>query len=237
MKVSVFVFVCAFICTCYADLSFIHPCHSYDSVCLKASAQQAVPFIAAGVPELGMDTLDPMSVPHVASHQAGLNIDFRNTVVKGLRHCLVLDLEQESGRITINLQCSVVLTGDYTLNGNLMDFKIDGNGPYMIIIHDIVVKVVLHTALRSEGGNTYLTVRNWSHSAHVLTNVNFHFENLLPGNHRLAHTVADLANSNWREIFDEMAPPIVKAIVTKIVRETTKLFNQVPLNELSLDFQ
>ncbi|XP_038214310.1 uncharacterized protein LOC119834097 [Zerene cesonia] len=238
MKVSVFVFVCAFVgILCDADISFIQPCHSYDCACLKSSAQQALPYIAAGIPELGMGTLDPMNVAHVATNQQGLDIDFRNTVVKGLRHCLVLDLAMQQGHISIDLQCSVVLTGDYSLNGNLMDFQIDGNGPYDIIIRDIVVQVVLDTDLREEGGDTYLNIRNWSHSAHVLTNVKFHFENLLPGNKRLAKTVAHLANSNWRVIFDEMAPPIVKAIVARIVKETSKLFDNVPLNKLSLDYE
>lgn len=46
--------------------------------------------------------------------------------------------------------------------------------------------------------------------------------------------IHQVANDRWKEIFQEVAPPIVSAIVEKIVGETTKLFDNVPENQLSL---
>lgn len=72
---------------------FIRPCYSSDAVCLRESTQDALPVIAAGVPSLGMQTLDPMTLERVVANQAGLHMDFRNTVVKGLRNCQVLNVK------------------------------------------------------------------------------------------------------------------------------------------------
>lgn len=68
---------------------FIKPCHDSDSACLKSSAQAAIPAVAAGVPALGISVLDPMHVERVSTSQAGLDMDFRNTLVKGLKNCKV----------------------------------------------------------------------------------------------------------------------------------------------------
>lgn len=72
---------------------FITPCHATDSACMKASAQKAVPILAAGVPSLGINVMDPMHVDRVATTQAGLEMDFKNTIVRGLRHCHVEDIK------------------------------------------------------------------------------------------------------------------------------------------------
>lgn len=50
-----------------------------------------------------------------------------------------------------------------------------------------------------------------------------------------AKQILDYANQNWHTIFEEVSPPIVTAIVSQIVNETTKLFNQIPIDDLALD--
>lgn len=213
----------------------ITPCHPTDLICLKTSAQQAVPLLAAGIPSLGMETLDPMNVDEVKASQAGLNMDFKNTVVRGLRHCHVLDLKRLGHRTTIDLKCSATLIGDYKLNGKLLLLPIEGEGKYKIQIRDIVVKVDLKLGERVSNGKSYWTVKDWKHTADVLGGVVFQFQNLFNGNKKLADPVIEFANSNWRDIFREVAPPIVKAIVSRIVTETSKLFDKVPISELALE--
>ncbi|CAK1555060.1 unnamed protein product [Leptosia nina] len=240
------VFIAVLVCACAKmvrsdSVPFITPCYAKDRACLRSSAQRALPAIAAGLPGLGVRSLDPMLVERVLASQAGLSMDFTNTTVRGLRHCRVLDVQmRDVGRrrgreMSVELQCSVVLEGDYHLDGRLLLFPIQGKGPYKIIIRDIVVKVTLDTGERVADGHHYWTVLGWKHSAHVLTNVHYRFDNLFNGDKGLAQTVTRFANSNWRNIFNELSPPIVKAIVAKIVRETSKLFDRVPIRELSLD--
>ncbi|KOB62437.1 Juvenile hormone binding protein, partial [Operophtera brumata] len=72
---------------------FITPCHATDAACLKSTAQKTLQVIAPGVPALGIQSMDPMRVDHVAASQAGLEMDFKNTIVKGLRNCVVDSLK------------------------------------------------------------------------------------------------------------------------------------------------
>ncbi|XP_045523355.1 protein takeout-like isoform X2 [Pieris brassicae] len=179
--------------------------------------------------------MDPMYLEHVSASQAGLIMEFNNTQVRGLRHCRVLDLQRAGPRMTVQLQCSVVLTGYYVLSGKLLIFPIQGSGPYKITIRDIVVKVSLETVERKKGSERYWSVVSWKHTAHVLTSVGYHFQNLFNGDEALARPVTHFANKNWRDIFTEVSPPIVSAIVGRIVQQTAHLFDKVPLTQLSLE--
>ncbi|CAH0719777.1 unnamed protein product, partial [Brenthis ino] len=215
--------------------NFIQPCHAQDSTCLKLSAQNALPVVAAGIPSLGMNTLDPMVVDRVVASQAGLNMDFNNTIVKGLRHCHVLELRRIGSKTSLSLKCSVVLVGDYKLDGELLMVPIQGKGKYKIQIRDIVVKVEFKVGERESAGERYWTVPSWTHTADVLGGVAFNFQNLFNGRKDYAEPVLHFANTHWHDIFHEVAPPIVKAVVSRIVAETTKLFDKVPIRELALE--
>ncbi|XP_047523906.1 protein takeout-like isoform X1 [Pieris napi] len=229
-------FVHVLVGTVHCSLApFIRPCYAEDRACLKSSAQAAVAVVAAGLPALGVERMDPMHLEHVSANQAGLIMEFNNTQVRGLRHCRVLDLQREGPRMSVELQCSVVLTGDYVLSGKLLIFRIQGSGRYKITIRDIVVKVSLETVERKKGRERYWSVVRWRHTAHVLTSVVYHFQNLFNGDEALARPVTQFANKNWRAIFTEVSPPIVSAIVDRIVHQTAHLFEKVPLTQLSLD--
>lgn len=214
---------------------FIVPCHMSDSACLKTSAQKAVPVLSAGIPELGLKPIDPMTLQRVSASQAGLNMDFRNTLVKGLKNCIVVDLRRVARKMHFDVKCSVTLIGDYTLGGKLLILDIEGNGKYKIKIRDIEVKIVYDLSEVKRGNDKYWTISNWKHSSEVHTGAEFQFQNLFNGNKQLSDSIHQFANSNWREIFQEVSPPIVKAVVAGIVNETMKFFNKVPIKELTLD--
>ncbi|KAJ8716876.1 hypothetical protein PYW07_003503 [Mythimna separata] len=210
----------------------ITPCREEDAACLKASAQAAVPLLAAGVPSMGIAVMDPMHVEQVKTTQAGLAMDFRNTSVTGLSHCKVLDLKRHHHLTNLDLKCSVVMRGDYTLGGKLLIMPIEGSGRYSIKIHDIVVKIQFHVDEVPRDGVTYWIVKSWKFTTDVQKGVHFMFKNLFNGNKQLSDAVHQFANSNWKDIFQEVAPPIVKVIVSNVVVESTKLFDKVPLNKL-----
>ncbi|KAJ0183538.1 hypothetical protein K1T71_001514 [Dendrolimus kikuchii] len=144
MRAIIVLFACASIYynKVSANLApFITPCHAHDTACLKSSAQKAVPILAAGVPSLGIEKMDPMRLDRVQASQAGLNMDFRNTVVKGLRNCEVLSLKRKTTKTDLEIKCSVILQGDYKLDGKLLILPIEGNGKYKIKIRNRILSL------------------------------------------------------------------------------------------------
>ncbi|KAM3955884.1 uncharacterized protein ACR2FA_010155 [Aphomia sociella] len=214
---------------------FITPCKQSDSDCLKKSAQRALPVVAAGVADLGMEALDPMHISRIKSNQAGLQMDFKNNIVKGLRKCIVLNLSRNGNHINIKTKCSAVLIGDYNLDGKLLIMPISGNGKYKIKITDVVVNFSFNMDMRTSDDVVYWDFKRWEYDQVVEGNVHFQFQNLFNGNKELSDSIHEFANSNWLDIFNELSKPIMDSVMRKIVTEIRKLFDNVPLKDLVLD--
>ncbi|GBP69864.1 Juvenile hormone-binding protein [Eumeta japonica] len=72
---------------------FITPCQSSDNACIVASAQAAVEPIAAGIPALGIQPLDPMHIDKIVGNQGGLELQFLDTIVTGLKGCKIENIK------------------------------------------------------------------------------------------------------------------------------------------------
>ncbi|KAI8422089.1 hypothetical protein MSG28_009978 [Choristoneura fumiferana] len=225
------------VCTASGELApFITPCRASDSACMVASAMSATPVLAAGVPQLGLSPLDPMTVDRVTSNQAGLQLQMTDTTVKGLKNCVVMSMKRSARKTNMELKCpAVLLTGDYKLGGKLLILPIEGNGKYKIKIRDFVVKIQYEMAEEERGGEKFWKVISWKHTSDVLTNVQFQFQNLFNGNQNAADAIHQFANNNWKDIYHEVAPPVVKALIGNVIKEIEKLFQKVPINQLALD--
>ncbi|CAB3255077.1 unnamed protein product [Arctia plantaginis] len=217
---------------------FIKPCKSDDSACVLASAQAAVPYLAVGIPELGVKSLDPMFLKEVKGDQGGLSLTFKDTTVTGMKGCKVDAIKHslKKGKQTMIIRCDVELNGDYDLSGQLLVFPITGNGKYKINIRDIVIKATTTIAMVDGAeGKKHWHVADWHFASDVKTHVQFQFDNLFNGNKILSKPVEDFVNSSWREVMREISPPIVHAIVARVVESVEALYLAVPADQLEIN--
>ncbi|XP_028177881.1 protein takeout-like isoform X3 [Ostrinia furnacalis] len=211
---------------------FIEACHESDSQCNLRSATNALPSIAGGVPALGISALDPMHLGRVRTNNAGLSMEFRDTTIKGLKNSQITKIVRHGRHLQLELKCSLEMRGDYTMSGRLLVMPIEGDGKYRIKIRDMVVDLKIDFSERRAGGDTFWSVQHWNQTSRVETGASFRFQNLFKGNKKLSDGIHEFANNNWREIFSEVAPPMVQKTVGQIVQEVAKLFSKVPLKDL-----
>lgn len=70
-------------------VDFIKPCDDSKN-CLKNSLQAALPGFIQGIPELGIDSLDPFDISNVTLLLPGnLRVQHIQGVSKGLKKCVV----------------------------------------------------------------------------------------------------------------------------------------------------
>lgn len=50
----------------------------------------------------------------------------------------------------------------------------------------------------------------------------------------LALPVLEFANSNWRDVVQEVAPPVIEAIVAEVIAAVEALFKAVPVDALTV---
>ncbi|KAI5633350.1 hypothetical protein NE865_13959 [Phthorimaea operculella] len=218
-----------------ASAPWIKPCQLSDNACVLASANAIVPFMAPGIPEWNMKSLDPMKMDIVKSEQSGLKLTFRNTVVDGMKGCKVDGIKVNKGKQQLLIRCDVTLSGNYTLTGQLLIFPVEGEGPYTLSIRDIVIKVVANIeTVDGPDGKPHWSITSWKHNYNIKTSTVFHFSNLFNGNKVLADPVSKFMNDNWREVMDEVAGPIVYAIVSNTVDSVKAFYAAVPSSELHI---
>ncbi|XP_028040396.1 protein takeout-like [Bombyx mandarina] len=220
-----------------ASAPFITPCKVGDSACFVASAQAAVPIVAAGIPDLGIKPLDPLHISVINGNQGGLELTFKDTIVRGLSGCHVEGVKNDPAKKkqAVTIKCSVTLTGDYKLSGKLLVLPIEGEGKYNIKIRDIVIKTANDlVTVTGADGKPHWHIESWKHTYEVKTGAHFQFENLFNGNKVLATPVEEFVNSNWKDVMQEVAPPIVRSIVSEVVAAVDALYKAVPAEDLYL---
>ncbi|XP_013146980.1 PREDICTED: protein takeout-like [Papilio polytes] len=218
-----------------ATAPFITPCKNGDTACVQASATALMPLLARGIPEFGMKPLDPLKVPRITSEQGSLKITMTDTELTGLKDCKIETLKHDriKGKQVLVLRCDMSLEGDYVLDGQLLILPVQGKGRYKIDIRDIVIKILTDlTSEQGPDGKEHWKVVKWRESFQVKTGVKFHFDNLFNGNKALADPVLEFANTSWKDVMQEIAPPIIHTIIAAVFEEFKALYKAVPAEEL-----
>ncbi|XP_046978247.1 protein takeout-like [Vanessa cardui] len=215
--------------------SFIKPCKPEDSACIISSATQAIPFFAKGQPEMGIEPMDPLKLELIKSDQGGLKIIFKDSTLTGLKDCSVENIKYDTSKMKqhVALKCNLVLTGDYNIDGQLLILTAQGEGKYKIDIRDMLIKAVIDiSTVNGKDGKPHWHISKWTYTFDVLTGTTFDFENLFNGNKALAQPVLDFVNTSWKDVMLEIAPPIVDAIVAKVVHSVESLYKFFPIDQL-----
>ncbi|XP_026748696.1 circadian clock-controlled protein daywake-like [Galleria mellonella] len=218
-----------------ASAPFIKPCKSSDTDCLIASAQAAVPIVAAGIPELGVRSLDPMKIPVVKSNTAGLEVTFSDNVVTGLKGCKIESLKNDltKNKQVVIMRCSTEWRGNYKMDGQMIVLPVKGEGKCVMTVQDIVIKTTIDlTTVQGDDGKPHWHINKWKHAYDVKTNAKFQFDNLFNGNKILGDPVLNFMNSNWQVVMKEMAGPSIYATSEAVVEAVEAIYKAVPAEEL-----
>ncbi|CAG9562803.1 unnamed protein product [Danaus chrysippus] len=216
--------------------SYFPLCKLGDDACILSSAKSSLPVLAKGIPELGVESVDPMYIPLIVSNESGLKLKFKNSTLTGLSGCHVDELKHDhiKKKQYIKITCDGILSGNYEIQGQVLILPMEGNGKYKIDIRGITVEMHLSLSDVQKSGVSHWKIDDdWSKTFKfkVHHGTTFHFDNLFNGNKVLGDPVLEFLNSNWKEIMEEIAPPIVKAVVSREVEAVNTLYSAVPTEE------
>ncbi|CAG9562798.1 unnamed protein product [Danaus chrysippus] len=219
--------------------SFFTLCKSGDDACILSSAKTSLPIFAKGIPELGVKSLDPMYIPLIVSDESGLKLKFKNSTLTGLSGCVVDNFKHDhiKKKQLLKITCDVSLTGDYEVQGKVLILPVEGNGKYKIDIRGITVKCNFNLNEFENSGVTHWKIDDdWSetYKFKVRDGAVFHFENLFNGNKILGDPVLELLNSSWKDVMEDISPPIIKAIIGQEVEAVNTLYSAVPADDFLL---
>lgn len=68
-------------------------CNADDSKCIKQNTKVLIPLFAAGIPELGMEPLDPVVFKKIDASNDLITLVFKDLTVTGLKSCRFKNIE------------------------------------------------------------------------------------------------------------------------------------------------
>uniref|UniRef100_A0A2A4JLY9 Uncharacterized protein n=1 Tax=Heliothis virescens TaxID=7102 RepID=A0A2A4JLY9_HELVI len=238
-RYSLLLVVLSIVCSANAaSAPFIQKCKWDDSKCIKGSAQSAIPILAAGIPELGVEKLDPFYMKSLDASSNGLNLQLWDIKGTGLSGCVAKKMQRDinKSKLIVKLQCSVDFVGKYEMSGRLLILPIEGKGNAHVVLRKVVITAEVDIGDNiGKDGEKHWKINNWKHSYDLKEKSTIELENLFNGNEALGRAARELIANSSNEIVKEVGPPIVKAIIGKIIENVDRFFQNVPASELAID--
>ncbi|XP_021185621.3 circadian clock-controlled protein daywake [Helicoverpa armigera] len=216
------------------SISFRRPCRDMSPECLKQSLQKALPAFANGIPELGIEALDPYILKELSLNlPGGIDIAFSHGYAKGLKKCIVDFARYDEDTFEAQLHCNLTIKGKYKSSGRLLVFPIDGDGESTIKCNNIKLHAVLKlgTQVKTDG-QSYLYVKSSTFDHSYDGRVSYSMTNLFKGSPEISNAVLEFMNSNWRMVAEEFGTPMVDYGVNSVLKNIRRLFEVVPIDEL-----
>ncbi|KAJ8716577.1 hypothetical protein PYW07_003204 [Mythimna separata] len=216
--------------------SYIKTCPGLKSDCLKKVVQETLPLFAKGVPELGIETVDPLREDNVnVVLPGGFKVEFRNGTMTGLRKCTVDSVWYKDNEADLKMHCDITIKGKYKASGRILIVAINGDGNAKIKIKNDLLhaRIKFHDVVRD--GVVYHEVKTIEITQNYGDRVTFGLTNLFQGNPELSEAVLQFLNQNWRQVSEEFGKPLVDRLVDLVSKIVKRFFEQVPKDELFVD--
>ncbi|KAI5641158.1 hypothetical protein NE865_06627 [Phthorimaea operculella] len=129
------------------------------------------------------------------------------------------------------------LTAKYVVDGRILILPIKGKGNATILADNVEVQIdsrLSHVKDAKKHTHFKLITPSYKYNIQKTT---FTFENLFSGNKQLSDATHQFANQNWKQLMDDLAPPVIKQIVRTCVKAINKFFSNVTIKDMVLNYK
>ncbi|XP_041979919.1 circadian clock-controlled protein daywake-like [Aricia agestis] len=239
--VKLYLFVCS-VLSCVINLdaysaTFIKPCKWDDKACLISSTQAVIPIISKGIPELNIQSWDPLYIKTGKFESGNLVVKYYDLSVTGVKDIKVLNVERDIKANTIKVEAEMPMTaiGQYQLDGNILILKLHGKGRCDIRTNKVQFTVTYKIKHENgDDGQKHWKISSFDYTYDVVEKVKFDLENLLGGDETNSNLIQQVLDNNWKDIIEEIGDPIIREIITPLVVQVNKLLHSIPEKNLEI---
>ncbi|RZF34435.1 hypothetical protein LSTR_LSTR012186 [Laodelphax striatellus] len=214
------------------------PCRRKDpnvNKCLKETFQAMFPYMANGIPEVGIPRFEPLYIEKIGiskGHGAVTLVgNFNhlyahgpsNTTTKNVR------LDLNTGDLDISLLIPIIKTESmYDLKGNILLLPLVGIGDAKLLLKNVTTDVFMKVKFpRLPSGVEVMEVIEMKVNFRM-SSCRVHLDNLFNGNKVLGHTVNTFVNKNALEIVEELKDNIGEALAIVFKKIMNDSFGRIP---------
>ncbi|XP_060872774.1 uncharacterized protein LOC132946731 [Metopolophium dirhodum] len=208
--------------------------------CIRDALQRATPYLAKGIPSLGLLPTDPLRINSLGIDQGigAVNLKFRDLDILNMKSTIIKNLTYDPKNYTLNValvvQKPIVLEGQYETNGRVIILPINGNGTCRFALDNYKSFSVIKMKPVLINGNTHLEIKSldWKFTT---SKMHLKMNNLFNGDKLLGDNMNLFLNENWMELLKEMQPAFEKALSSAFISIAQEFFNRIPLNQIFID--
>ncbi|XP_075236483.1 circadian clock-controlled protein daywake-like [Lycorma delicatula] len=221
--------------------SFIKICSRSDphlNECVKQSVEGLRPYLAKGIPELGIPSCEPLCLPEITMNQgrgsANVRSIYKDVKVRGPSNFTLrsvkIDLEKNRIRLKLFIP-ELQMTSTYSIKGRILMLPIEGSGPSSGNYSDIEATCLIQGDKFLKDGKTFFNVSD-IFIDFIIGNASVYMGNLFDGDKELGDAMNLFLNDNWRNIAKEVKPVLEETIADMFKNFSNKIYQKFSLNEL-----
>ncbi|KAI8421686.1 hypothetical protein MSG28_009673 [Choristoneura fumiferana] len=213
--------------------SYIKPCSrslpaDQLTECVTQQARNIQLEFSKGIPQFGMEPLDPLALDEISAKAGTFNIKSKNLFLKGLKKMEIKEVrhvgqERESLEAWCVIIRPVIFLRPTQRNATLHDIRPPEGKPA-----NYKWNFDKNSGLMKMFGN--MTFQGDYETDGRLLLIPF------KGNGKITvkarDTINQVMNDNWRDLIKELGPPYNKAVANKVHEIVNKLYKNVPFDEL-----
>ncbi|VVD01867.1 unnamed protein product [Leptidea sinapis] len=141
---------------------YVNKCKSDDSKCAKEASALLIPMFGDGIPELGIEPVDPLLIKKSDASSPNLKLILTDYTVSGLKNCIPkkVKYDKSKSKILLKLLCTAQLEGTYDMKGQLLILPLEGNGPIHVTLNKAEISIELDLDEIEKDGVKYWNIKD-----------------------------------------------------------------------------
>ncbi|XP_030078640.1 protein takeout [Drosophila hydei] len=237
MEPNLIIFERIFILLCPA--SWLQTCKRSspnENKCFRKLFEGCFPALAAGIPEIGVKSFEPLNIDQVSVSKGSGNLvlagGFQNLVIRGPSNATVRSASLDLARRQLNFELELPrlrIRAKYNLKGNILLLPLVGNGDVAMALKNVHTAVYTKISLHNETqtGDEIIHIDEMKVSFQVGA-MRIHLKNLFNGNEILAASINAFLNQNGNEVIAELRPDLELGLADIFHGLWNNVFSKMP---------
>ncbi|XP_050548946.1 protein takeout [Daktulosphaira vitifoliae] len=216
---------------------YIHPCEKNSpnvNECLTYAANHLAMNFRKGIPELGIENVEPIVIDEInlalGTGPDGYRATFKDIQAYGVSNLTVNQVRSDLNSLQFQLTFSIPkisATAHYRSSGVLIMVQATGGGEYWGEYEGVKAKVYIRASEIERDEQRFLQLEDLKMDFSV-KDIQMGITNVHNGNAVLEAALNLFINSNSQELLKEMKPHIKKKLMTNMKSFLDNLFSKVP---------
>ncbi|XP_055850304.1 protein takeout [Episyrphus balteatus] len=204
-----------------------------ENKCFRDLFEGCFPALAAGIPEIGVKSFEPLHIDAVSVSKGSGNLvlagGFQNLIVRGPSNATVrkasLDLEKKLFNFELEIPI-LRIRAKYNLKGNILLLPVVGNGDVNMSLKNVRTAVYTKINLRNDP-EEIIHIENMK-VTFLVGSMRIHLTNLFNGNEILGTSINQFLNQNGNEIIAELRPDLELGLADIFIGLWNNVFSKLP---------